>query len=276
MRSFTLLILATFILCSCAHNPTDSAYSAGQSTGVLEGTVEVYDSHLQRKSDASGVLVRFYNSDGVKFETTTRTDGFWELALPFGVYQLDTIQLQGGILLHPGNHHAFDGYKLPIDWLGKGRRSFLTQSQLCPESLEAITQLKSHTISIDTTLRPEYYDGGNFYPAEYRVTVRLSCVVETSLLGDNKISFSIRKSSGSILNSRYVQTNRQSTSQDVELSYEGPITDFIDLENAEIIVNIESHVWQQFWLTESSPAGGWALGYRNIPVPLTELVFPLQ
>jgi len=274
MRSFKLFMLATVILCSCTDDPTDPA---DQSTGVLEGNVEVYDSRLQRSADASGVLVRFSDSDGKKFETTTHADGRWEIALPFGVYTLDTMQHPTLMQLNPGVVQGFNGSKGAIDWLGKGRRMYLQRVQYCPETLDTIVRMQSHSVTIDSTYTPGYNDGhGHNIDPVYKLTVRFNATVETSLIEWHNFKIQFMSTSGKVLRKFNYGLNQKSTTQVVTLEYTDTYDDFTGLDNAIIVIDIESTVKQLFPVRRTDDLIGWDWNYRQLPIPVTHLEFPLK
>jgi hypothetical protein len=273
MKTLILLVACALALLSCTDDPTDPA--AG-STGVLEGTIEVYDAHLQRVVDASGVLVRFYDTEGKKFETKTNADGFWEIPLPFGVYMLDTMQHPTHIQLQPGNGVSSYGPKYPIDWLGKGRREFQWKTQFCPEPLQEIVRIKTHTIAIDSTFTPEHTTDGHYYPAKYLVAVQYTCIIENSVLGQNSMKCQLQTTSGEILKGSFVNVRTDRTTQDVKLTVIGEVSNFTELDDALLIVDVESLISQWFWIPNASSSGGWSIAYRQLSVPHASMEYRVK
>jgi hypothetical protein len=73
------LLVTTLIGCS------DGTLISPQLIGKLKGTVVLYDTHGNRVSDRSGVLIQ---AEGTKFSTTTDANGNWVLDIPTQTHSL--------------------------------------------------------------------------------------------------------------------------------------------------------------------------------------------
>ena len=269
-----LLAVTVILIAACSNDPVDPA--AG-STGVLDGTVEVYDAHLQRVGDASGVLVRFYDTDGKKFETTTNADGLWEIALPFGVYQLDTLQHPSLIQLEHGLNHGIQ-LKGPIDWLGKGRRRHLSQTRFCPETLESVVEVLSHSVTIDSTFISIDSSDEHRDTAVYKAWAHVTCNVKYPVMGTHRVSCVLQTSSGVLIKSSQTKILTYGLSnQSVTVIVGGFLRDFSELDNAKLIVSIDSEVLQGFLIPSPDPnSPGWHGASRPLIVPPYSVEFPLK
>jgi hypothetical protein len=147
---FVAIVNLAIVCAGCDSGSTDPADG---STGVMYGTVIVYDANLKPLTDRSGVIVRYVDTDGKVFEAVSNKDGVWEIKAPFGVYIQDTIMKSGLIQMHPG-WSSVAGTKQQVDWLGKGRREIMRGTMLCPPELDEVVTLRINSAKLDSIYTP--------------------------------------------------------------------------------------------------------------------------
>lgn len=199
MRTLLLSMLMIAVI-GCSDDDSDDDSPTGPdkgSTGVLYGTVTVYDQHLRPTNDHSGAIVRYVDTEGKSYTDTSDPAGEWNLELPLGTYYIDTIYHPTLQTLAMGHSPSF-GPVSPIDWLGRGRRQLMTATKFIPPTLDSTATISDVTVQ-ETSSAGQHYLTVNFtiaswYSSNYIINVALlntdGSTVASTVLGttasDNK------------------------------------------------------------------------------------------
>ena len=269
VQTITLFLAVALISSSCS-NPNDPE---DQSTGVMYGTVRVFDENLKPLEDMSGVIARYVDSEGKVFEGVTNSEGVWEIDAPLGVYLQDTIMHPEYIQIYAGESFVA-GTKQPIDWLGKGRRAVMEGTLFCPSVLKDVAQVEHDYSRLDSTLIPEDTTPYHEEPERHFLQLHSYMKVHMHAVTEDELNFelSLTLPDGTTVPVKIAHLKWvDSSTREFEIVSDKVETPWNSWMGARIHVKIRPIVVQRYW--EPLGDGRWDYVKRDILCNPTETQF---